>query len=261
METKANAIPTSSPEAPLPAPTPASGPPTNGRDDLAAMGALAEPNRRALYDYVVTQRDWVSREQAAEAVGLRRGIAAHHLDRLAADGLLETDYQRLTGRSGPGAGRPAKLYRRARNEIGVSLPPRRYDLAGKLLSDAADRARLDGTSIDDAVQQAAGEEGQRIGASGRCRLADAATAADRHKVLFDELQQWGYEPETRNDGVTVLHNCPFHQLSQEHTELICHMNLRLLQGVLVGLDETELRPALKPEPGECCVQFHPVDPA
>ena len=241
--------------------TPASAPAPDVRDNLAALGSLAEPNRRALYDFVVAQRDWVSREQAAEAVGLRRGIAAHHLDRLAADGLLETDYQRLTGRSGPGAGRPAKLYRRAHDEIDVSLPPRHYDLAGKLLSAAADRSLVDGTSMDDAVTQVASEEGQRIGAKGRCRLAEAASDADRQGVLFEELQQWGYEPETRHDGVTVLHNCPFHQLSQEHTDLICHMNLRLLEGVLVGLDEKGLRPALEPEEGECCVRFHPIDPA
>ena len=94
------------------------------RDALGAVAALSEPNRRALYEYVVARRDWVSREQAAAAVGLGRSIASHHLDRLAEEGLLDIDFQRLNDRRGPGAGRPAKVYRRALSaEIVVSLPP------------------------------------------------------------------------------------------------------------------------------------------
>ncbi|MCZ7631147.1 MAG: hypothetical protein M5U19_19820 [Microthrixaceae bacterium] len=90
---------------------------------LDALRALGEPTRRALYDHVVAVGDWVGRDAAADAVGIERPNAAHHLDRLAADGLLEVDYRRISGRRGPGAGRPAKLYRRALTEIGVTLPP------------------------------------------------------------------------------------------------------------------------------------------
>src|SRR4051794_36113488 len=110
------------------------------RDALDSIGALSEPNRRALYDYVVERRGGVSRERAAAALGLQRGIAAPPLDRLADEGLLEIDYRRLNDRSGPGAGRPAKLYRRAESELGLSLPPRDYELAGRLLADAAERS-------------------------------------------------------------------------------------------------------------------------
>src|SRR3954454_10517545 len=91
------------------------------RHALDSIGALAEPNRRGRYDYVVDRRDWVSREQAAEALGLQRGIAAHHLDRLADDGLLEIDYRRLNNRRGPGAGRPAQGDPRAGGGGGVGV--------------------------------------------------------------------------------------------------------------------------------------------
>src|SRR5262245_18074991 len=93
-------------------------------EELEAIGALAEPSRRALYDYVVRRREWVSRDEAADAVGLQRGVAAHHLDRLADEGLFEVGFQRRSGRTGPGAGRPAKVYRRARRDFGVTLPRR-----------------------------------------------------------------------------------------------------------------------------------------
>src|SRR3546814_13356991 len=86
------------------------------RDGLDVLGVLAEPTRRRVYDHVVANGDWVSRESVAAALGLERPTVAHHLDRLAGDGLLEVEFRRLTGRQGPGAGRPAKLYRRSRSE-------------------------------------------------------------------------------------------------------------------------------------------------
>src|SRR4051812_10541530 len=117
---------------------------TEALDAVAVVGALADPKRRALYDAITEDGGWVSREEAADLLGLERGTAAHHLDRLADDGLLEVDFQRRTGRQGPGAGRPAKLYRRARREVEVSLPPRDYERAGRLLADAADRSHRTG---------------------------------------------------------------------------------------------------------------------
>lgn len=227
------------------------------RHELDAVGALAEPTRRALYEFVVAQRSWVSRDEAAEALGLRRGITVHHLDRLADDGLLDTDHQRRTGRTGPGAGRPAKVYRRAAIEVDVSLPPRRYDLAGRLLTEAADRSRIDGTPITRAIDDAARAEGCRIAETGRLRLDPGADGASRREVLFQVLRERGFEPDTGDDGVTVLHNCPFHQLSRDHPELICGMNFELLGAVVDGLGPIGLHPRLEPRPGECCVCFHP----
>ena len=82
----------------------------------------------------------MSKDQAAAALGVARSVAAFHLDRLVDDGLLVAEYRRLTGRQGPGAGRPAKLYRRAERGVAVSVPPRRYDLAALLLARAVDEA-------------------------------------------------------------------------------------------------------------------------
>ena len=190
--------------------------------------------------------------------GLQRGIAAHHLDRLADEGLLDIDYRRLNERRGPGAGRPAKVYRRTPAEIAVSLPPRHYELAGRLLAAAADRSQRDGIPIGRAIDEAAREEGRRIAidADGRARSAPERRARRRTRLL-EELRARGFEPETLADGVTVLHNCPFHQLAQQHTELICGMNLCLLDSMLAELDGAGLRAELEPEDGYCCVRFHP----
>jgi len=226
---------------------------------LDSIAGLAEPHRRALYDYVSNQRSWVGREQAAAAVGIRRGIAAHHLDRLAEDGLLETDYQHLSARRGPGSGRPAKVYRRASTEVEVSLPPRRYEMAGRLMADALDRARTGGIPIDDAITDSARREGRRLGGEARRRLGRRSSETARRIEVVEELRRNGFEPEVLDTGVTVLHNCPFHVLAEQHTELVCGMNLCLVDGLLGEIEGTDLTARLEPHDQACCVRLHPVE--
>jgi predicted ArsR family transcriptional regulator len=227
---------------------------------LSAITSLAEPNRRALYEHVARAGDWVSRDQAALAVGLERGTAAHHLDRLAADGLLEVDYQRRSGRSGPGAGRTAKLYRRSPQQLEVSMPPRDYELAGQLLAEAADRSRTEGTDITTALDEAARAEGHRMAEDVRRRLesSDRSHAADRRGAVLEVLDQYGFEPRAGDDGVVVLTNCPFHRLARQHRGLICGMNLCLLEAAIDNVGQTGLDARLEPEEGACCVKLRPA---
>jgi DNA-binding transcriptional ArsR family regulator len=107
------------------------------KTDISAVAALDEPNRRRLYDYLVRQPEPVSRDQAAAALELPRTTAAFHLDRLVDGNLLDVTYQRRTGRTDPSAGQSAKLYRQSDQHVAVTLPERRYDLPGQLLSSAA----------------------------------------------------------------------------------------------------------------------------
>src|SRR4051794_25604243 len=134
-------------------------------DDFAVIGALADPARRALYRYVAASASPVSRDQAAEDVGLARHTVKFHLDRLVDEGLLETEYRRLSGRQGPGAGRPAKLYRRSTREFDVTLPERHYDLPGRILAGAVEAAAVKGTPVLDAVGEAAAREGRQLAGS------------------------------------------------------------------------------------------------
>lgn len=230
-------------------------------DEVAAISALGDSKRRALYDFITGTGSWVSRDQAADAVGLERGTATHHLERLAADGLLEVDYQRLSGRQGPGAGRPAKLYRRARRDFEVSLPPRDYALAGKMLAEAADRSRAEGTDIVTALDQVASAEGQRLAETIRTRMKSSGgrpSATSRRRVVLDVLEEQGFEPHRLGDGTVVLRNCPFHQLAQQHTDLICGMNLCLLAAAVDVDGQAGLDARLEPEAGLCCVKLHPT---
>ena len=234
-------------------------------DDFAAqvsgVGALVEPARRALYLYVVAQPEPVSRDQAAAGAGLPRHTAKFHLDKLVADGLLDTGYRRLSGRRGPGAGRPTKLYRRSGRQVAVTLPPRHYDLAGQILARAVEDAARDGVPVLQAVQRAAVEAGHRLGAAQRLRdegsaaASGAAVALDHAAALEDVaavLAAHGYEPRVQDDRV-VLANCPFHALAREHTALVCGMNLHLITALLEEFGRRDVQTRLDPAPQRCCV--------
>src|SRR6478609_7547390 len=96
---------------------------------IGAIAALDQPLRRDLYRLLAASDDWTSRDAAAAALAVPRSVAAFHLDKLAEAGVVEVRYERTSGRTGPGAGRPSKLYRVGRDELAVSVPERRYDLA------------------------------------------------------------------------------------------------------------------------------------
>lgn len=222
--------------------------------DAAGIGALADPVRRRLYQFVCAQPAPVSRDQAADAVGIPHHQAKFHLDRLTAEGLLETGFARLTGRSGPGAGRTAKLYRRARRDIAVNLPQREYELAGRLMATAIARSASTGEQVTSVLNRVARDYGHAIGARAGARPpADAAGALARAVAV---LSRYGYEPRY-GDGEVELSNCPFHGLAQEQRELACTMNHALISGVADALAPHGPDARLCPGRDRCCVVLSP----
>lgn len=216
--------------------------------DLAALSGLShldDPLRRQLYEYVAEADEPVSREQAAAAASIGRTLAAYHLDKLAEAGLLTISYQRPAGRAGPGAGRPAKLYTRATRELTVSVPPRDYELLATLL--VASVEQDPSGAVRTAVNAAAAEAGRRAGSETGGNVVGA-------------LRNCGYLPRAVDDGRITLRNCPFHVVAQDHRDVVCGLNLRLVQGVIAGCGDPRAHAELEPDPDRCCVVVHNVSP-
>ena len=216
-----------------------------GGPDLASLSSLDDPLRRRLYEVVTSHPGPVSRDEAASEAGIGRALAVYHLDKLVESGLLTASYQRPPGRSGPGAGRPAKVYARSDREFAVTVPPREYELAARLLvqvveADPSARSRA-------VLAEAASRLGTELGS------AFERDAGERD--VTGVLTQQGYEPCDGADGVIRLRNCPFHQLTEQHREVVCGMNLALVEGLVEGMGAGGLRPGLDPRPGHCCVSI------
>jgi predicted ArsR family transcriptional regulator len=232
-------------------------------EGVAGLASLAEPTRRALYLYVRSQKSAVSRDEAAAGVGVPRHKAKFHLDKLADDGLLEVEFARRTGRQGPGAGRPAKLYRRATRELSVTLPERRYELAGQLMARGITDARNERLPVSETLGRVAREHGHALAGAALRRAGDSPSDAvllgAARKVLDDE----GYETQLAGadagqPGLTLT-NCPFHALAVEHTTVVCGMNLAIMEGLVAGLPRLHLTAVLEPAEGRCCVRLPAQD--
>lgn len=223
---------------------------------ISRIAALDQPLRRELYRLLAKRDGWVSRDEASEALGVPRSVAAFHLDKLADAGVVEVTFERTSGRTGPGAGRTAKLYRGGQHEMAASVPERRYDLAASLLAMAVVEAEQTGAPIGQCLSTAARAGGRAIGMEALSATGPLSRRQDQRRALLDVLAGQGYEPKLAKRGEVALANCPFHRLVEEHRSLVCGMNLEFLAGVLEGLGQTKLlcaRPAA--EPGYCCVRI------
>ncbi len=212
-------------------------------DQVKAVAALENVISQNIYRLVI-DKGWVSRDEAAEALDLARSVAAFHLEKLVDTGLLKVRYERRTGRTGPGAGRPSKLYGRSELDFDISLPPRRYDFAGALLAEAVTLAEGTGTPIGKAVSVVSREAGELAGAN-----------CEGSRDLFAVLERQGYQPKMQGQMIKLL-NCPFDALAQKHRGLVCGMNIDFLKGIVTGMGIAAVfAPRLTPEPGYCCVRF------
>ncbi len=212
----------------------------------ALIAALDDPTRRALYRYVAGSDHEVSRDEAAGAAGVSRSAAAFHLDKLVEAGVLIPSFRRLNDRSGPGAGRPAKLYRSSRSAIELSIPPRRYLIAGEILTAALQA--ISPATAEEAVRAAAVERGRLVAEE----LRQDGLAAPR---LTSALSLLGFDPEVARGGDISLGNCPFHALAELSIERTCSMNQAFVSGILEGLADTRHVATLDPGPGRCCVRI------
>jgi len=228
--------------------------------DVAGLASLAEPTRRALYLYVHAQGVPVSRDEAATGVGVPRHKAKFHLDKLVDDGLLEVEFARRTGRQGPGAGRPAKLYRRAARELAITLPERRYELAGKLMARAIADARGAGAPVARALRTAARDQGRSLAEMALREAGDSPSHAGLLAAARTVLDGEGYETRSDHSGLTLA-NCPFRVLAAEHTAVVCDMNLAIMEGMLAALGQLRLAAVAEPADGRCCVRLAAERPA
>lgn len=222
-------------------------------DPVAAIALLDEPTRRRIYELATAAQHPVGRDDVAAELGISRELAAFHLERLVNGGLLEAEYRRRSGRTGPGAGRPAKFYRRADREVAISFPSRRYDAAADVFAEGI--ARLADPAAIEAVADVARERGADLGLEARRIAGPRPSRRRRLTALMDLLGRAGYEPavdEAR--GVVTLRNCPYHALVAEHRELTCGMNLAWAHGLTDAAD-LPFRPVLAAREGVCCVEF------
>ena len=225
------------------------------RNAVAAIAALDDDVRRALYKHVRATGAPVTRESAADAVGISRKLAAFHLDKLVDLGLLTSGFSTAEKRR---VGRAPRVYQPAATDISVQVPQRTPELLAGILVEAI-TAHRDGENGTTAAMRVARICGTTAGSLARSRTRAGRIGAERATaVAEDVLTEHGFEPY-RVDGVVRLRNCPFHPLAAQNPEFVCGLNREYLGGVLDGIGaDGRIVAELAPRPGECCVEIRPA---
>ena len=106
------------------------------------LDAVGDPELRSALLFVRGSDGAVTVDELAAQQGVHRNVARARLERLAAAGLVDSGFERRSGRAGPGAGRPAKTYRAAPQLDTIEFPARHYELLLGLFADTLPRRRL-----------------------------------------------------------------------------------------------------------------------
>ena len=221
---------------------------------IASLTTLDDPTRAAIFFIVARSDDPVTRDHVARALEITRRTAAFHLDKLAEAGLVDVSFKRLTGRTGPGAGRSSKLYRRSGRRFNIAVPARNYELLARLLASVIQETH--GVSAAALLEPQARTFGVAEGTAARKEASPRPNRKQLLAALVEELTRLGFEPFADGSGTLRLRNCPYHDMARENTDFVCSMNLALMQGVIEGLGIAGVSSALEPGKGRCCVAFH-----
>jgi len=199
------------------------------------LDAIGSPELRAALLYVRGSAQPVTADDAAAALGVHRSVARGRMERLTQAGLLETSFARRSGRSGPGAGRPAKQYSAATESDALELPPRHLPalvarLLDELPADGREAAlRRAGEDFGRELARSAGLEPQAGVEAG----LEAVCAAVRSLGFQARLE--GVEGDSASISTPT---CPLRPLVAERVE-VAHVDRGMWAGLVeCGLDGT-----------------------
>lgn len=215
------------------------------KHSIQAVSVLSDPVRTAIYDYLRQQDEPAGRDEVARELGLPRNTATFQLERLAKAGLVEVEFRKLGQATGPGSGRPSKLYTVTAQEVVASVPHREYTLAAMMMVQTIERASEEQRPIGELLDEVVRQTGKEI--------------ALERGALLEVLKDHGYIPESTPDGTVIMRSCPFHQLAAQFTNTVCAMNQELLSAVVEHTEAPYDVCRIAPQSGHCCVRLTPRD--
>jgi predicted ArsR family transcriptional regulator len=183
-------------------------------DYLAAVG---DPELREALLFARSQARPVTADDLAASKGLHRNVARSRLERLASAGLLAPGYERRTGKSGPGAGRPAKTYAVLPQLESIEFPASPFESLAAMLVDAL-------------ATDGGGKRLRDIGVAFGRELGRAAGLRPVKKVeagferLCEAVRSLGYQASVervgRNEAVIASPTCPLRPLVRARPEAV-----------------------------------------
>jgi predicted ArsR family transcriptional regulator len=180
------------------------------------LDAIGDRELRETLLFARAQPQPVTADEVAAAQRIHRNVARGRLERLAETGLLIASFERRTGRTGPGSGRPAKTYRVAPELTAIEFPKRRYEqLIGLVVDALPERARCE------RLHEIGAAFGREL--AGEARLRSAKTFRTALGRVCAALGGLGYQASVEEvngeHAVITTATCPLRPLVRAHPDL------------------------------------------
>ncbi|HEY5651427.1 MAG TPA: helix-turn-helix domain-containing protein [Acidimicrobiia bacterium] len=215
--------------------------------------ALGDPTRRAVYIAIRESPEPMNAADIAALFDIHPNVARHHLDKLAGDGYLDVAHRRPNGRSGPGAGRPAKYYTVSAKQIDVHFPTHRHDVLSDMLVRIIDRIAPD--NIKEVAEEVGAEVGREL--AGEIGSPDDTGYEGAVRAVVRAMTGIGFGVSSDVAGQRLLmSHCPFGETAAAHPDVVCSLDRGMVAG-LMGSLEHACDPVIHPaadSPDDCITE-------
>ena len=195
-------------------------------------GSLGDATRRGIYISIREAADPVTASETSELFDIHPNVARHHLDRLVTGGYLQVTRKRPNGRSGPGAGRPAKYYEATQKQVQVQFPGRRYELLSELLAQVLERV------APETAAKAAEEVGREYGAQLALEvgLPDDAGYQGAVEAVAKAMMGAGFHTTVVDGNKLITSLCPFGMTAINHPKFVCRLDEGIVNGLMDAIN-------------------------
>ena len=194
------------------------------------LDAIGDRDLRETILFARAQPLPVTADEVAAAHQIHRNVARARLERLVEAGLLVASFERRTGRTGPGSGRPAKTYRVAPQLSGIEFPERHYEqLIGLIVEALPERGRAE------RLHEVGIAFGRELARQGRLRPTKAfRPAVERVCAALGRLgYQASVDEVAGNQALITTATCPLRPLVSVH-ENVAGLDRGMWAGLLAA---------------------------
>jgi len=198
---------------------------------LDILKALGDNTRYAIYLELARSPQPLTTAQIADGLGLHTNTVRPHLDRMREVGLLEVE---VAGRGD--VGRPQHRFTTAPDAPSLGLEPPTMPMLARMVLTLAQR--LD----------AAADDSEAVGRSeGAARAVPYRRAPSTLEALVSDLDLLGFDPvvtaspDDADAAVVAFANCPFADLAEHYSDLVCGLHRGLVAGFVAEMGDAEVR--------------------
>lgn len=195
---------------------------------LKVTNVLGDPTRYSIYESFLKRNQPLTVNEVAELFDIHPNVARLHLTKLTEINVITAQFKK-TGKGG----RPSRVYELSDQVIELTFPHRDYKMLAEMMLETF-------AGMGELGKKALFNTGKKYGMQityEQQRSSIALDVKDKVKMLEETGTLLGMYPKFEYDDAKreihfTITNCPFKELAQTNTSIICNTHMYFLKGML-----------------------------